>query len=331
MFKEVYKEANSKISIKPSLIEDTKSKIRQQLEDTSDSRVFFSRYVFIAATICITAIMVFTLIIPKGTEYIGMVKGFLNPSGSVNSEEVKVVGMGSEENNPLSDFSSDSPKEAISDIANWKHPAKPIFDENFIKINKVELLNNKVTPIFYVEFTWIHELTACTVDYFDDLIKKIASANDYWNFKIIDDKNKLTFTVVSDNKNRTVTDIYVNGKKDALKELINEKNKVIKYVNQNVPEIKQHEEWYAKNSKLGSTQTIFLEGVPNENADTPFKDYYRVYVGEDVPETDPGTGHSVRWETFCVDKEFSKIMVYDVFKDELITLEQWRESEEAKY
>ncbi|CAN3989787.1 hypothetical protein [Methylocystis bryophila] len=39
----------------------------------------------------------------------------------------------------------------VDDIANWRHPTKDVFSKWKIKLTKVDLLNHRVYPVFYVD------------------------------------------------------------------------------------------------------------------------------------------------------------------------------------
>ena len=72
-----------------------------------------------------------------------------------------------------------SDKTVIIDISNWKHPVKAVFKEYNLKLIKVELINNNVYPVFYVE--------DFSGNYIFDiyLFKEVAKANGYWDYKIV--------------------------------------------------------------------------------------------------------------------------------------------------
>lgn len=95
-----------------------------------------------------------------------------------------------------------SSSEVITDIANWNHPVKDVLNKYNIRIMKIELLNNKQYPIFNVEFDPVYRLDTQGAKYFDTLLKSIASANGYWNFKVVDDKNKFVFDVECNKEKR---------------------------------------------------------------------------------------------------------------------------------
>jgi hypothetical protein len=215
-------------------------------------------------------------------------------------------------------------KVLISDISSWNHPVKDVFNNYNIKICKIELLNNKKFPVFYIEFDPVYKLESQNAKYFDVLLKKVASANGYWNFKVIDEKNKIVFNVECDKGKKSVTGIICNGKKDLLKEMLDynieilsNEYKVIEYLTKTVPEITQLKEKISKDSD-GTVKLIFrMDGVPDKYSDSQYKDFYCIYVGENHLD------NTVRWNSFYVDKELNRIMV-EGFAGELITLAQWR-------
>jgi hypothetical protein len=89
----------------------------------------------------------------------------------------------------------------ITDIRNWEHPTKKVFESYGFKITKVEILH-KVYPVFYVQPN-----NACSIDS-TQLLKEIASQNGYWDYKIVDGKGYIE--VFCDRKQnkiiRTVSD-----------------------------------------------------------------------------------------------------------------------------
>lgn len=158
---------------------------------------------------------------------------------------------------------------------NWNHPVKTILDQYNIKIIKVELLNKKVFPIFYVEFDPVYKLDSKGVKYFEVILKKIATANGYRNFKVVDEKNKLVFEVECDKDKKTISDIIVNGNKGLLKDMINyysemegKSDKVIDYLTRSVPEINQFGEQISKESNGEVTLIMRLDGIPDKYSDS---------------------------------------------------------------
>lgn len=84
-------------------------------------------------------------------------------------------------------------KTTIYDISNWSHPVKKVFEKYHIRVERVELLQNNTYPIFYVGFP--NDLIKGSKSDFVLLIQEIASANAYWDYKIIDVKNVIFINV----------------------------------------------------------------------------------------------------------------------------------------
>ena len=89
----------------------------------------------------------------------------------------------------------EKPKKVISDILNWKHPTKEVFEKYGFKIEKVELDGNY--PILYVKYNEnsIEEKTV-----FEKISQEIFKANGYWDFKIVDEVNKFAASITGDKK-----------------------------------------------------------------------------------------------------------------------------------
>jgi hypothetical protein len=215
----------------------------------------------------------------------------------------------------------------ISDIASWEHPVKDILVGKNIKVLKVELLRNKTYPIFYLEIAPIYEFNSQFAEYFDILLHEIAKANGYWDFRVVDVKKGLKFEVECDKKNKLINDIIANGKRGLLKEMIDYNETVVKnfelamdYLEKNVPEIAEFRERVRRASN-GEVKVIMrLDGVPDKYSDDEYHEYYCIYVGEDHPD------HIVRWNTFYVSLNLSKILVDDLFSGNIISVEQWRKT-----
>lgn len=124
-----------------------------------------------------------------------------------------------------------SDKEVITDIKNWNHPVKIILNDyyNFI-LYKVELLNNKTYPIFYMNFPL--NLNKSSEFYLRDLFISIAEANGYWDYEIKDVNRTLDIKVSCDTKSKKVININFNGD-EGLKELLKEQNLAAKQLTTN--------------------------------------------------------------------------------------------------
>ncbi len=90
-------------------------------------------------------------------------------------------------------------KVVITDIKNWNHPVKEVIHKYGVVLKKVELLNNKTYPKFYLEESGeiISDFNFC---------KSVAEANGYWDFELIDDTggNKQIVKVKADKSIRRI-------------------------------------------------------------------------------------------------------------------------------
>ena len=78
-------------------------------------------------------------------------------------------------------FAEERESFVISNIEKWNHPTKKVFIDNGFKVEKVELINEKKFPIFYIKA----ENKEAEYIYNEEFIKEVAKANGYWDYKII--------------------------------------------------------------------------------------------------------------------------------------------------
>ena len=100
----------------------------------------------------------------------------------------------------------------ITDIKNWNHPVKKVMIDNKINISKVELLKNNTYPIFYVKFPV--ELKYANKEYFDNIERKIAEANGFWDYKMVDKSKNVSIEVFCNKDFKNVKYAQINGKKN---------------------------------------------------------------------------------------------------------------------
>ena len=140
-------------------------------------------------------------------------------------------------------------KTIITDIKNWEHPVKTVFDNYSIELNKVELTKNMTYPTFYLENS-NRLLDEC---YYSDFMN-IAKANGFWSYKIIAEDSNVSIEVVCDrNKKRLIeTNIYSQD--------INRKN-----TNVGKSTIKYHQNIGNSNKLSANDFKIIIHGLRIEN------------------------------------------------------------------
>jgi hypothetical protein len=95
---------------------------------------------------------------------------------------------------------------------------------------------------------------------------------------------------------------------------------VIAYLEKNVPEIETFQRQIDKLSDGQVKLIMRFDEVPGKNSTELYHDYYVIYVGEDHPD------HTVRWNTFYVKGDLSKILVENIVSGDIVTLDQWRKT-----
>ncbi len=91
----------------------------------------------------------------------------------------------------------------ITDLASWKHPVKAVFEKADLKLERVELIDNQQYPIFYLKDSSAYEFK-------NDLLEKLAQANNYWDYQITTDAGCLKVTC--DRKGKQVTKVEPTGR-----------------------------------------------------------------------------------------------------------------------
>jgi hypothetical protein len=92
----------------------------------------------------------------------------------------------------------------ISNIKEWHHPVKDIFNKQNVILYKVEL-HNKTYPIFYVRFPYDPRL-AHNDNYFKPLYYETLKANGFWNYAFIDRSFQCKINITWDKKSKTLTE-----------------------------------------------------------------------------------------------------------------------------
>ncbi|MTI71880.1 MAG: hypothetical protein FH751_16655 [Firmicutes bacterium] len=106
------------------------------------------------------------------------------------------------------EFSAKKDIIVIEDIDNWNHPIKKYF--NGENIRKVELLENKTYPIFYLKNETISEEKVIN-KYLQGVFSDMIKANGYWDFEVrYDDNSTIIFKV--DRLNELLLTVELNDK-----------------------------------------------------------------------------------------------------------------------
>lgn len=302
MFEEAYRSANKKIRIRPEAVERTKKKVIEQLNRDSSKPSYYFRYGMVAAALCIVIAMIL------------VTKGYLNNKNN-NSAKTPPITQTDEKNQE---------EKTRVDLSKLNPAVKEVLDKEYIKLVKLEMINN-MYPVIYVEFTYNYELDTTGVREYEAIMEKVAKANDYISFQIIDESKKLNFKVDCDKDAKKIKDIYVNGNKNLLKEIKDYENEIsgkreqaMEYLKQQVPEIKEFEEKIKKDSNGKATLQMRVLISPDKYSNNKYKDYYQIYVGESNEKLD------VKWNIFYVNEALNKVMAEDPSTENMISLDQWR-------
>lgn len=83
-------------------------------------------------------------------------------------------------------------------LDDWQHPVRNVLEKSMAKIEKVELCNGNVYPIFTVYLPSGRSFAEGS-KYYNELLENIARANGWWSYAIVDKTNN-TVTEISINK-----------------------------------------------------------------------------------------------------------------------------------
>jgi hypothetical protein len=78
-------------------------------------------------------------------------------------------------------------------LSSWSHPAKRVFQQSGTTLSKVELCNDSKYPIFAVHLKY--DPRTQTSSYFHPLYTRLARANGYWPYSIIDLDDRVIINV----------------------------------------------------------------------------------------------------------------------------------------
>lgn len=247
-----------------------------------------------------------------------------------------ISGCGSKKNVSTTKKSTNNTKvqsvTTISDIDKWDSTVKNVLKNNNIKFVKVDLKNNNTYSIIYVEFPY--NIDGDHKNNFRQLIKDIAEANGYGDFKLEDDTKAIFLEVTCDKDKKMVKEVS-GGPQGYFDDLYPSQNgntsnnqnttpstsneDILTYLRKNVPEIDSLAKSLSEKSGGTVKLSIYIERKPNSaSSDIHLRDYYGVYVGESHPD------HSVNIYRFAVQKDNKEILYYDVAQDKYMTLAEWR-------
>jgi hypothetical protein len=222
-------------------------------------------------------------------------------------------------------FASPKPQTTvtITDIKNWRHPVKDVFARNAIIISRLDLMNNRTYPVFWVSLPHLFRLDS--IEYYRKVFQETIAANAFWDFELKEDAARLSIVVRGDRRSRALKAVLINGKMDEYDKLLQMKrDRVMDYLNKNVPEIAAFGKMLADAAKTGGEKSTLIyrwEGEPDAGASDDYgKKYYELYVGENL-ET-----HTSRWNTFLVHQDLKEILVSDILSGRYISLAQWRKT-----
>jgi hypothetical protein len=91
----------------------------------------------------------------------------------------------------------------ITNIKDWHHPVKVVFDKNKVTIYKVELTQNNTYPIFYVRLPY-DPWFAHNDSYFKPLYYDILKANGFWSYSLVDTSFGCNINIKWDKQTKTL-------------------------------------------------------------------------------------------------------------------------------
>ena len=86
------------------------------------------------------------------------------------------------------------------DMRDWSHPTREVLDHAKVELNKVELCNHDLYPIYTVRFN-ASPMLGVNDKYFNRLYAEMAAANGFHSFAFIDSGWELIITVDVTRKN----------------------------------------------------------------------------------------------------------------------------------
>ncbi|MCX7745784.1 MAG: hypothetical protein N2645_02685 [Clostridia bacterium] len=138
-----------------------------------------------------------------------------NPSKTENGNKVSTSVMSTSAND--NNYNITTPKKegddngirVITDIAGWDHPVKKILEGKPFEIHKLELDKDGTYPRFFVKYP--DKTSIDDKENVKSILNKIAAANAFWDYSLINEESNLNIRVICDKKLREVTQVMVNG------------------------------------------------------------------------------------------------------------------------
>jgi hypothetical protein len=98
----------------------------------------------------------------------------------------------------------------ITDIKNWQHPVKTVFQKHKVELDKVEL-HDQTYPVFYVKFPY-DPMLGHNDNYFHSLYYDTLAANGFWNYAFVDLDSGNRINITWDKKTKTLSESIENPK-----------------------------------------------------------------------------------------------------------------------
>lgn len=200
----------------------------------------------------------------------------------------------------------DEDNSTITNISEWSHPTKKIFFDSGIVINKIVLKNSRTYPEFYVSLPDSNNLKDILT--FENLLKKIAVENGFWDYKLIDEDLLLEVDVSCDKSSKNITDIkYIS--KDNYFSLKNDLIKIngIDRVKVSLSDV---------NTIIKSTFSVLPKNnyvIYDHMDDVDGTLYYVLHGFESVIDNEEtGVGHSATWGWYYLDAVDGVVYEWDL-------------------
>jgi hypothetical protein len=103
----------------------------------------------------------------------------------------------------------------ITDIKNWHHPVKIVFQKYKVDLYKVEL-HDKTYSVFYVKFPY-DPMLGHNDTYFHPLYLDTLGANGFWSYAFVDREDGRRINITWDKKTKTMSENIEDLGPDATK------------------------------------------------------------------------------------------------------------------
>lgn len=82
-------------------------------------------------------------------------------------------------------------------LSGWHHPVRNVLEAGDASIDKVELCNDEHFPVFTVKLKY-DPSSPETASFYDQLYAKIAQANGWWSYALVDESDDEVIIVTTD-------------------------------------------------------------------------------------------------------------------------------------